>query len=213
MIILSHRGYWLKTEEKNTVIAFNRSFSLGFGTETDIRDCNGRLVISHDIPTSDKKYIELDEFFNIYKSYNLDLPLALNIKSDGLQFELSRKIKEYGISNYFVFDMSVPDGLLYLKNDLNVFARQSEYELYPSFYDDAKGVWLDEFNDHWINENILTKYSNDLKKVCIVSPELHKRSYMEEWADYKRISRILNKEDFMICTDKPEEAQLYFNGN
>lgn len=35
MIILSHRGYWKETHEKNLPIAFERSFSLGFGTETD----------------------------------------------------------------------------------------------------------------------------------------------------------------------------------
>ena len=39
MMILSHRGYW---KEKNLPIAFERSFSLGFGTETDYK---GELVI------------------------------------------------------------------------------------------------------------------------------------------------------------------------
>ena len=37
LIILSHRGYWLQTEEKNSRKAFERSFFMGFGTETDIR--------------------------------------------------------------------------------------------------------------------------------------------------------------------------------
>ena len=52
MKILSHRGYWKTAEEKNTATAMHRSFSLGFGTETDVRDYNGKLVISHDIPDS-----------------------------------------------------------------------------------------------------------------------------------------------------------------
>ncbi len=38
MIILSHRGYWKEVSEKNKPIAFERSFSLGLGTETYIRD-------------------------------------------------------------------------------------------------------------------------------------------------------------------------------
>jgi len=36
MQILSHRGYWKETKEKNQEVAFERSFSLGFGKENDI---------------------------------------------------------------------------------------------------------------------------------------------------------------------------------
>jgi nucleoside-diphosphate-sugar epimerase len=49
MNIISHRGFWLKDEEKNTIQAFERSFEFGFGTETDIRDYKGELVISYDM--------------------------------------------------------------------------------------------------------------------------------------------------------------------
>ena len=52
--VISHRGYWKTPEERNAPVAFERSFSLGFGTETDVRDCVrdgvSELVISHDIP-------------------------------------------------------------------------------------------------------------------------------------------------------------------
>ena len=50
MKILSHRGFWREVAEKNKLVAFDYSFSLGFGTETDVRDFGGELVISHDIP-------------------------------------------------------------------------------------------------------------------------------------------------------------------
>ena len=56
-------------EEKNSSTAFDRSFSLNFGTETDIRDFNGDLVISHDI--ANKTCLTLTEFLKIYKSKNL----------------------------------------------------------------------------------------------------------------------------------------------
>ena len=79
MIVLSHRGYWKEVSEKNLSIAFERSFSLGFGTETDIRDYKGELVISHDI--ADEKCISVKEMFEIYNKYDNTLPLALNIKS------------------------------------------------------------------------------------------------------------------------------------
>ncbi len=51
MQVISHRGYWKSAAEKNTTTAFARSFALGYGTETDVRDLNGELVISHDMPT------------------------------------------------------------------------------------------------------------------------------------------------------------------
>lgn len=130
--ILSHRGYWKEANEKNLPIAFEQSFSIGFGTETDIRDYKGELVISHDI--ADKKCISVKE---IYTKHDSTLPLALNIKADGLQIKLKELLQKYKIKNYFVFDMSVPDGLQYLKHNIKSFTRESEYEKVPSFYDEA----------------------------------------------------------------------------
>jgi hypothetical protein len=63
--------------------AFDRSFSLEFGTETDLRDMGGELVISHD-PALEGA-LSAETFFSAYNQSALDLPLALNIKADGLQ--------------------------------------------------------------------------------------------------------------------------------
>ena len=41
MKILSHRGWWQNENEKNTILAFQRSFQNSFGTEMDIRDYGG----------------------------------------------------------------------------------------------------------------------------------------------------------------------------
>jgi len=131
MIVLSHRGYWKKVSEKNQPIAFERSFKLGFGTETDIRDYKEELVISHDM--ANEKCLSVREFFEIYNKYDNILPLALNIKADGLQVKLRELLEEYKIENYFVFDMSVPDGLQYLKHNIKAFTRESEYEKVASF--------------------------------------------------------------------------------
>ena len=48
MIIISHRGIGFR-KEQNTLGAFAECFKSGFGIETDIRDYNGKLVVSHDI--------------------------------------------------------------------------------------------------------------------------------------------------------------------
>lgn len=209
MTILSHRGYWTKFSEKNTTFAFEQSFSLGFGTETDIRDFKGELVISHDI--ADKDCISVKKMFEIYNKYDKTLPLALNIKSDGLQIKLKELLEKFNILNYFVFDMSVPDGLGYLKQNIKAFTRESEYEQIPSFYNEAYGIWLDEFQGHWITKEVIKKHIKNGKQICIVSPDLHKREYKKEWQHYKEIEKELGIEGFMICTDYPEEARSFFN--
>ena len=209
MIVLSHRGYWKEVSEKNLSIAFERSFSLGFGTETDIRDYKGELVISHDI--ADEKCISVKEMFEIYNKYDNTLPLALNIKADGLQVKLNELLEEYKIENYFVFDMSVPDGLGYLKQNMKAFTRESEYEKLPSFYDEAYGIWLDEFQGHWITKEVIEKHIKNNKQICIVSPDLHKREYKKEWQHYKDIEKELSIDNLMICPDYPEIAKEFFN--
>lgn len=208
MIVLSHRGYWKETHEKNLPISFERSFSLGFGTETDIRDYKGELVISHDI--ADDKSISVKEMFEIYNKYDNTLPLALNVKADGLQVKLKELLEEYKITNYFVFDMSVPDGLQYLKHNIKAFTRESEYEKFPSFYDEAYGIWLDEFQGHWITKEVIEKHIKNNKQICIVSPDLHKREYKKEWQHYKDIEKELSIDNLMICTDYPEIAKEFF---
>jgi glycerophosphoryl diester phosphodiesterase len=209
LIVLSHRGYWQDVKEKNTPKAFERSFSMGFGTETDIRDRNSQLVISHDMP--DANSITAESFFEIYKNFQKDVPLALNIKADGLQEELRLLLTKYEIKNYFVFDMAVPDGIQYAKRKFRTFTRHSEYEPTPSYYDLAHGVWLDEFNGHWIRDEIIEQHLQQEKALCIVSPDLHKRDYQQEWQHYRDLETRIGKDKIMLCTDFPEQAQEYFN--
>jgi hypothetical protein len=209
MIVLSHRGYWKNDMEKNSITAIKRSFELGFGVETDIRDYKGELVISHEI--SDENCVTVKELFEVYMKDGKSLPLALNIKADGLQVKLKELLIKYRIKNYFIFDTSIPDGLYYLKYDINYFTRQSEYEKYPSLYADSIGVWLDEFREHWIGKMEIQQHINNNKEVCIVSPELHKRTYKKEWGHYKEIEQQLNIINLMICTDYPEAAREFFN--
>jgi hypothetical protein len=105
----------------------------------------------------------------------------------------------------------MPDALGYLKKGLTFFTRQSEYEPHPYLYEPAAGVWLDEFNGHWITEEVILGHYRQAKKICIVSPELHKRNYREEWKQYKDIIDKFGTDDLMLCTDFPMEAQNFFN--
>ena len=142
MIILSHRGYWKSEEERNQEVAFHRSFDLGYGTETDIRDIQGKLVISHDMPQGNE--ITFEELLQIMDGRNL--PLALNIKADGMANEILRLLKQYNHTNYFTFDMSIPDMVVQLKTELTVFTGLSDILSPAVLLDQAEGIWLDCFN-------------------------------------------------------------------
>ncbi|MGV8171665.1 MAG: hypothetical protein ACP5OA_03145 [Candidatus Woesearchaeota archaeon] len=209
MIIISHRGFWKYDSEKNGLVAFKHSFAEGFGTETDIRDFNGKLVISHDIATEES--LSVEEFFETYNSLGSKELLALNIKADGLHSQLSIILKKYSINNYFVFDMTVPEQIQYIKQNLKTFTRQSEYEKVPVLYEGSCGVWIDSFDSDWITEDIIQGHLDNEKLVGIVSPELHKRDYIPFWNSLKNMN-IIHNDNIILCTDKPAEARRFFHG-
>lgn len=208
MQIISHRGYWLEPAEKNAEIAFKRSFALGFGTETDIRDLNGHLVISHDM--ADSSSISAGYLFELYNQHPSAPTLALNIKADGLQTALKQSLDKYDVDNYFVFDMSIPDTIGYIKQGINFYSRQSEYEPQPAFYNECKGIWLDAFTGTWYNNEVITGHLNNNKKVAIVSPELHKRHHLPLWQQLKDGNLHLQS-GVILCTDIPEDAVKFFS--
>ena len=208
MEIIAHRGYWLSEDEKNGQVAFKRAFQSGFGVETDVRDYKKELVISHDIPS--ENCMSFNHFLDIYVMSGCKSTIAINIKADGLQNKIKSSLQKYNINNYFVFDMSVPDGLDYITKEFRVFTRQSEFEKIPSYLSKAEGIWMDEFQKHWISNEEVLKNIKKGKKICLVSPELHKRKYKSEWAQYKKLLLMCGN-GVMICTDHPLEARNYFN--
>jgi glycerophosphoryl diester phosphodiesterase len=209
MNILSHRGYWTTTEGKNSLQAFERSFSLGFGTETDVRDYCGELVVAHDPPSG--RPLSADVVFEILGRHNPDLPLAINIKADGLQYLLQAALASHGITNYFLFDMSIPDAIQSIKSGLRVFARQSDVEPSPVLYAESVGVWMDAFSDDsWITPDVVQGHLDAGKQVCIVSPELHKRPHLPLWTSL-RAAGFAGCGGLFLCSDTPEEAAKFFD--
>ena len=199
-MILAHRGYWKKEEEKNTKEAFKRAFDCGFGIETDLRDIKGEIVISHDMPKGNEMTFE--EVLVLLDGRNL--PLALNIKADGMAFKIKKLLEKYNHTNYFTFDMSIPEMVVQHKMGLNVFTGISDIVPNPIMYKEAQGVWLDCFYSDWFSKKEIKEILDADKKVCIVSPDLHKREYKSVWAKYKDVK------DIMLCTDFPDEAKEYF---
>lgn len=202
--IIAHRGYWKTGVEKNTMVALERAIDYGYGFETDLRDYGGKLVISHNPPKGNE--ITVESVFEMYSQKQSNVPLALNIKADGLQEMLAELLVKYNINNYFFFDMSVCDTLPYISQHLKIASRCSEYERDMPFYKNSTTVWVDFFIDDSLVIPEVERILKDGKIACVVSPELHGRNYSNVWNQLKGIK----KANLYLCTDYPEEADKFF---
>lgn len=208
MEILAHRGYWKHENEKNTEGALEKALCDGYGIETDLRDYNGKLVISHNI--ADETAQSLETLLDAYKRIGCRATLALNVKADGIQNLLVQLLEQYGISNYFLFDMSVPELIVNHSMKLKYYTRHSDVEHSCIMYEGADGVWLDSFyDDTWLSSEIVENHKAQGKKVCIVSPELHGREYLEAWNMIKQ-NKLHCSDLVQLCTDRPDEARRFF---
>jgi hypothetical protein len=210
MKIISHRGYWKSPYEKNSKEAFIRSFDLGFGTETDLRDALGKLAISHDPPEGAE--LSFGGMLEIYSRFDKTLPLALNVKADGLQKMAFESLQHYSIKEYFFFDMSIPDMTGYHRAGLRFFTRQSELEPAPCMVQESAGIWMDNFYSDWITESDVAPYLEKGKQVCLVSPDLHKREHLSFWETLSGWD-IRDDDRLLLCTDLPESARKLLGKN
>lgn len=206
MQILSHRGYWKDLPEKNQSVAFERSVALGFGTETDFRDASGQLVVSHDPAGPDA--LPIETLISTFR--DTGLPLAVNVKADGLASMIRDVLDGAGI-DWFVFDMSAPETFRYLKLGLPTYTRHSDIEPHPICYDECIGVWLDAFaGPEWYDAGVVRAHLEAGKKVCVVSSELHGRDPAALWGMLKEAD-LHEHPGLALCTDIPEDAQAFFS--
>jgi hypothetical protein len=209
MRILAHRGYWNDEIKGNSPEALRLSLEKGYGFESDVRDYQKKLVISHNI--ADASCQDAEEVFKWLQAYNDQYCFAINIKADGLKNILKEFLKKYAVSNYFLFDMSVPQMVEFREMGLRFFSRQSEVEPIPCMYDDAAGIWIDGFwTTDWITEKLLNAHIANGKEVCLVSPDLHGNPYREFWELLR--SWDVDDRKIMLCTDHPDEAKEVFYG-
>ncbi len=196
--ILAHRGVWSNKKEQNTLDSFKIAFDNGWGIETDIRDFNGQLTVSHDPAVTPS--VSLDDLITLHKQYPNQPYLALNIKADGLQTTLSQISAQLPPGRFAFFDMSVPQQLIYKRLSLPFLTRISEYED-ALFEAEASGYWIDCFESNWHLPSALEHLRDDIP-ICLVSPELHGRqNHLDFWKTW--INAKPNQT--MICTDFPHE--------
>jgi glycerophosphoryl diester phosphodiesterase len=209
--IVAHRGFWISDDEKNSLVAIKRALDNGYGIETDLRDLNGRLVVSHDAPEIPSA-LDISDFVDLYSQYsNPTGLLALNIKSDGLAVLLGNLLKSHQKlgDNSVLFDMSIPEIITIRNSGLPFLVRQSEYETIVSFAEYADGYWVDNFGANHNQVNIAKDLLRSHKKIVFVSPELHKRKHQDIWSEI-RLKGLHLSSNFYICTDFPSEAFIFF---
>lgn len=207
MNIIAHRGLWHKEDEKNAMVSFERAFKNNIGIETDIRDYQGELVISHNV--ADSTCDKVDEVFKLYKRLNTSAKLALNVKADGIQDLLVELLNKHNIDNYFVFDMSIPEAVVYNDRKINYYTRNSDIENQCVLYENAQGVWVDAFYNDWDIETAIKNHLSQGKEVSLISPEIHKKDEKQTWEMLKKTG-IFKDNNFYLCTDIVHEAEEFF---
>jgi glycerophosphoryl diester phosphodiesterase len=210
MKILAHRGHWREPREKNGFAAFKRAWANRYGIETDLRDRDRNIVISHD--PADASAASFESFLQAYAEHGRGTTLALNIKADGLCNSVAQSLARHSVEDFFVFDMSVPDSLQYLRAGMPVFLRLSEHEPKTDLFGSAAGVWLDAFARDWWTLDTLREIHAAGKFVAIVSPELHKRPHEALWRALRELEPGLLS-NFLLCTDFPEDADVFFQSH
>jgi hypothetical protein len=210
MEFIAHRGYWKEKSQQNTLSSFELAIDKGYGIETDLRDLDGKVVISHDPPAPSVTHrMYFEDLLRYYVKKNSSVTLALNVKADGISTWVKELLIKYNVKNYFIFDCSVPELLRYRKAELNYYSRESDIETVPSLYDQSKGIWLDQFANLWFNESDIRKHLEKGKSVCVVSSDLHGRDYKECWSMLKGLRDSFKH--VSLCTDFPDEAKEFFS--
>lgn len=202
--LLAHRGLWEVRAAMNTPDALVQAAISGFSIETDLRDSQGTLLISHDPPSSGGRYTSASDLLPQIVQSRSRGTLALNVKADGL-VQLAQPIQAH-LSNWnvFYFDMSWPQTLSFVRSGLPVALRVSEYEPLNHSLFARLGipvrVWLDAFEDDWWLGRPEIDALGRQGQVAIVSPEIHGRDPHKVWEWFA--NQVELGSDVLLCTDR-----------
>ena len=165
MLIIKHRI--------NSIEDLNNT-PVEYGVEFDLHSYLDDLVVHHDPFVDATKF---DMWLDYYKhSY-----MFANVKEEGIEETVIKKINNRGIKNYLLFDLSFPSIIKLSNNGFTKIAlRVSKYEDINNAFKligKIDWIWLDMFEDIIpISINDFNKLQSLGMKICIVSPELHGRN-------------------------------------
>jgi hypothetical protein len=165
------------------------------GIEFDVREGpGGTILVTHDPWTSGP---ELATFLAAHRHTFY----IVNIKCEGIEYEVLRLLKDANIENFFLLDCSFPMiHKLSLKGETRLALRFSEYEEFRRMQGRAQWVWVDVFSRIPLGPKDCDELHALGYKLCLVSPELQQQP--EKLETYKQ---VLEGHLDMVCTKFPEK--------
>ena len=190
MILINHRVNSIKKL---------KSTPFNFGVEIDLRSEKNKIYLHHD---PFKKGVSFEKWIKYYKHKII----VLNVKEEGLEKSILKILKKYRINNFFFHDQTFST-LLKNMSKTKVSVRYSEFEDLKNIkylFKKIKWIWIDNFSVIKLEKKFYSYLKRKKVKICLVSPELVKKSRISE---VKKIILYLKKNNFTIdavCTKKPD---------
>ena len=172
-----------------------------YGVEIDVRSYNNRIILNHD-PMKSGEFLD-----NWLRKYNHKF-LIINIKEAGLEKYIIKILKNKKIKDFFFLDQSFPFLIKTLNsNETRCAIRFSEYEDIKTINNLKKKinwVWVDHFSKFPLNKSISNSLKKKNIKICIVSPEIVKKTSIQNLKKLKNSIQKKNIHIDAVCTKNPE---------
>ena len=172
-----------------------------YGVEIDVRSYNNKIILNHD-PMKNGEFLD-----NWIRKYNHKF-LIINIKEEGLEKYIIKILKNKKIKEFFFLDQSFPFLIKTLNsNETRCAIRFSEYEDIKTINNLKKKinwVWVDHFSKFPLNKSISNSLKKKNIKICIVSPEIVKKTSIKNLKKLKNSIQKKNIHIDAVCTKNPE---------
>lgn len=170
------------------------------GVEMDVRLRGDRLVVAHD-PFEDG--VDLHHWLERYE-HRL---LIVNVKEEGLERLVLRRLAARGVEDFFFLDQSFPFLMRTLRaGESRCAVRVSEYESVEtalSLAGRARWAWVDGFHGFPLPTESALRLQRSGYRTCLVSPELHGRD-PAEIPVFKAMAAATGVPFDAVCTRQPE---------
>ena len=178
------------------------------GVEIDVNTHLDKLVLKHDpFGTGDL----LKNYLNLFKHKFL----IINIKIEGIEENILNYLNKLKIKNFFFLDSSFPYIFKLSKKLTRKFAlRISDFESIETAYkmkNKIEWIWIDCFNNYNLSVKEIKKLQKLKYKLCLVSPDLHKRKIrIKDKLFFKTLNKNNIKLDMICAKNKNYQIILKF---
>lgn len=179
-----------------------------FGIEVDVSTSLNKLVLKHDPFISGDSF---KKFLNFYRHKFL----IVNVKTEGIEKKILNYLVKFKINNFFFLDSSFPFIYKLSKKLTKKFAlRVSDFESIETAYkmkNKVEWIWIDCFKNYDISVKKIKNLQNLKFKLCLVSPDLHKRKIsLKDKMFFQRLYKNNIKLDIICAKNKNYRKLIKF---